>query len=197
MRLDDGVKSAMRTNAAITRRAAFETLGNRPGELFKESFLSSAELCEAAEAAKVVAGYWPHSDEMDVRPLMEHFHGRGLVCALPVVVSQDQPLVFRRWRPGMELAPGAYDIPVPPPEAPVLTPKLVLVPFLAFDRKGWRIGYGGGYYDRTLEGLRDAAEVVAVGAAYGAQEVAEVPHDFNDQKLDWVVTEKETLKITT
>ncbi len=195
--MDDGDKSAMRTNAAITRRTAFEALGVRAGGLFKEKFLSSAELCKAAEAAKVVAGYWPVSDEIDVRPLMEHFHGLGLVCALPVVANRDQPLGFRRWRPGMELAPGAYDIPVPPPEAPEATPKLILVPFLAFDRKGWRIGYGGGYYDRTLEVLRDAGNVVAVGAAYGAQQVADVPHDFNDQKLDWVVTEKEVLKIAT
>ncbi len=193
--MDDDDKSAMRTNAAITRQAACETQGNRAGELFKERFLSSAELCKAAEAAKVVAGYWPVSDEMDVRPLMEHFHGLGLACALPVVIGRDQPLLFRRWLPGMELAPGAYDIPAPPPKAPVLTPKLLLVPFLAFDRKGWRIGYGGGYYDRTLEVLRDAGDVVAVGAGYGAQEVAEVPHDFNDQKLDWIVTEKEAVKI--
>ncbi len=197
MRLDDGDKSAMRTNAAITRQAARETLGNRAGELFKEKFLSSAELCKAAEAAKVVAGYWPVSDEMDVRPLMEHLHGLGLICALPVVASRDQPLLFRRGLPGMKLAPGAYDIPAPPTEAPKVTPKLLLVPFLAFDRKGWRIGYGGGYYDRTLDLLRDAGKVVAVGAAYGAQEVAEVPHDFNDQKLDWIVTEKQAVKIAT
>ncbi len=197
MRLDDDDKSAMRTNAAITRQAAHEVLGKRAGDMFKEKFLGSAELCEAAETAKVVAGYWPVSDEMDVRPLMEHFHRLGLVCALPVVSSRDQPLVFRQWKPGMELAPGAYDIPVPPPEAPVLTPKLLLVPFLAFDREGWRIGYGGGYYDRTLEVLRDAGHVVAVGVAYGAQEVAEVPHDFNDQRLDWIVTEKQAVKIAT
>ena len=195
--MDDDDKSAMRTNAAITRQAAHEALGSRAGGLFKENFLNSAELCKTARAAKVVAGYWPVSDEMDVRPLMEQFHRLGLVCALPVVVSRDQPLVFRRWRPGMELTPGAYDIPVPPPEAPEVTPKLVLVPFLAFDRKGWRIGYGGGYYDRTLEVLRDAGDVVAVGAAYGAQEVAEVPHGFNDQRLDWIVTEKEVVKIAT
>ena len=117
MRLDDNDKSAMRTNAAITRQAACEALGKRAGGLYKEKFLSSAELCEAAEAAKVVAGYWPVSDEMDVRPLMEHFHGLGLVCALPVVVSGGQPLLFRRWLPGMALVPGAYDIPAPPTEA--------------------------------------------------------------------------------
>lgn len=194
MRLDDDDKAALRTNAAITRRAAFEALGTRAGELFKEKFLSAPELWKVA---KMMAGYWPVSDEMDVRPLMEHFHRLGLVCALPVVAGPGRPLVFRRWHPGMGLIPGSYDIPVPPPESPEIVPELIVVPFLAFDRQGWRIGSGGGYYDRTLEMLRDAGDVVAVGAAYGAQEVDQVPHDFNDQKLDWIVTEKEVVKIAT
>ncbi len=187
----------MRANAAITRNAACQALGARAGPLFKQEFLNSAQLHSVARAAKVVAGYWPVNGEIDVRPLMEHCHGQGQACALPVVAGQDQPLVFRRWRPGMALTPGEYDIPAPPDDAPVVTPDVVVVPCLAFDRGGWRIGHGGGYYDRTLKALRGAGDVVAVGAGYGAQEVTAVPHDADDQRLDWIVTEQEAVKITT
>lgn len=137
----------------------------------------------------IVSGYWPSRDEIDPRPLMTALHRRGHTCALPVIAGTGAALVFRRWAPGDALVAGAYDIPVPAECAPTLTPGLLLVPLLAFDRTGARLGYGGGYYDRTLEALRAAGPVLAVGLAYGGQEVECVPVDASDQRLDWIVTE--------
>jgi 5-formyltetrahydrofolate cyclo-ligase len=89
---------------------------------------------------------------------------------------------------------GRWDIQVPPAEAPEVLPDVLLVPLLAFDREGFRLGYGGGFYDRTLEKLRALKEVTAIGIAYAGQEMDTVPRDEFDQRLDWIMTEKETFK---
>jgi 5-formyltetrahydrofolate cyclo-ligase len=112
------------------------------------------------------------------------------VLALPVVERRGAPLVFRRWRPDMALKPGAYGIPAPPEDAPTLTPDIVLVPLVAFDRFGHRLGYGGGYYDRTLARLRAERPVQAIGCAHAAQEVARIPAMATDARLDWLLTER-------
>ncbi|WP_114394355.1 5-formyltetrahydrofolate cyclo-ligase [Oleisolibacter albus] len=142
----------------------------------------------------IVAGYWPKGDELDVRPLLRALGARGLRTALPVVAGRGWPLLFRLWRDGHPLVPGAFGVMEPMAEAPVVQPDLVLVPLLAFDRQGWRLGYGAGFYDRTLDALRQEGRpgrgVVAVGIGYAAQEVASVPRDAYDQPLDWIVTER-------
>ncbi|MDX1575503.1 MAG: 5-formyltetrahydrofolate cyclo-ligase [Kiloniellales bacterium] len=143
----------------------------------------------------VVSAYWPMGSELDPRPLMMALHRAGHKIALPVVIGADQPLVFRAWSPGDELEPAAFDTQVPGPDKPELTPAVVLVPLLAFDRRGYRLGYGGGFYDRTLGILRGRGEVLAVGLAYAAQEVPAVPHDGNDKRLDWIVTEAEAIRL--
>jgi 5-formyltetrahydrofolate cyclo-ligase len=108
---------------------------------------------------------------------------------LPVVIAKNEPLLFRLWRPGMPLEVGRFGTLHPPNDSPLLTPDLVLVPLLAFDRHGDRLGYGGGYYDRTLAALRIERSSRAVGLAYAAQELPELPHQPHDQRLDWIVTE--------
>ncbi|MGH6953820.1 MAG: 5-formyltetrahydrofolate cyclo-ligase [Alphaproteobacteria bacterium] len=140
-------------------------------------------------AGEVVSGYWPEPDELDVRPLLVALHARGHAVALPVVGGRGQPLMFRRWRPDDSLVAGALGIATPSPEAPELRPTILLVPLLAFDRDGYRLGRGGGYYDRTLRAARAAGRVLAVGVAFAAQEVARVPRDDGDERLDWIVTE--------
>ena len=145
----------------------------------------------------MVGGYWPIGDEIDVLPLLAALRERGLSLALPVVAAPGLPLSFRAWRPGDELAPGAHGIAAPLASVETVVPGLVIVPLLAFDAQGWRLGYGAGYYDRTLEAFIAAGQaVMAVGVAYAGQEVPAVPHDGGDVRLDALVTEAATYQFT-
>lgn len=136
----------------------------------------------------MISVFWPIGDEIDTRPLLERLSADGWTVALPCVPGRDQHLVFRRWRPGDDLVPGPMGTREPAPTAAAVTPEVLIVPLLAFDRRGYRLGYGGGYYDRTLATLgRD--RVLAVGIAYADQEVANVPIAETDQKVDYIVTE--------
>ncbi len=137
----------------------------------------------------IVSGFTSFRTEIDVIPLLARLAGDGWVTALPVVAADGAPLAFRRWIPGEPTVPGRFGIPVPHEASAELLPDVLLVPMLAFDRSGFRLGYGGGFYDRTVEWLRAAKPVVAVGVAYAAQEVAAVPRGRYDQPLDWIVTE--------
>ncbi len=141
-----------------------------------------------------IAGYWPVGGEIDVRPLMLRLHRSGYRCLLPVVEAAGKPLVFRIWRPDDTLYDNHMGIPEPGPEAMELTPEVVLCPLLAFDDEGWRLGQGGGYYDRTLKALRGRGNLLAVGIAYDMQCVAALPKGPHDQPLDWVVSEKRAMR---
>ncbi len=137
----------------------------------------------------VVAGYQPIATEISPMRLMETFHCEQARMALPRVKTVNAPLEFGAWAPGDTLERDQSGVPAPGPKAASLIPELILVPLLAFDRSGRRLGYGGGYYDRTLKALRAAGSVVAVGLAYSAQEVKRVPVSRTDERLDWIVTE--------
>lgn len=183
------LKKLLRVRAGEARRAACASAGaDAPAAL-----ASLADLINVSPG-DVVAGYWPMGDEMDPRPLMLELASRGARLALPVVVGRGQGLSFRSWVPGDALEPGEHGTFHPACDAPECLPALVLVPLLAFDRRGFRLGYGGGYYDRTLESLRASAHLTTMGVAYSAQEVDAVPHDDFDQRLDWVATENGLLK---
>ena len=112
----------------------------------------------------------------------------GFVLGLPVMQGAGNPLLFRLWQPDDVMAETRWGIREPLPAAPEIKPDVILVPLLAFDAQGYRLGYGGGYYDRTLAEARAVRSVVAVGLAYDVQEVRAVPHDDFDQRLDWVLT---------
>jgi 5-formyltetrahydrofolate cyclo-ligase len=139
--------------------------------------------------AGVVAGYWPMRSEADPRPLMAALSANGHQLALPCVVQRAAPLLFRRWQEGDPLAAGPYNTREPLPAAQPVIPSVLLVPLLAFDAQGFRLGYGGGYYDRTLASLRAAHPVQAIGIAYAGQEIPAVPHDGYDLRLDAILTE--------
>jgi 5-formyltetrahydrofolate cyclo-ligase len=146
-------------------------------------------------AGTVVSAFWSLSGEIDTRPVMTALHDRGCRVVLPVMRGPGLPLDFRAWQPGDELVPAAFNTREPGADKPMLTPSVLLVPLLAFDREGYRLGYGGGFYDRTLAKLRRNGAALAIGLAYAGQEMARVPHDDKDQPLDWIVTEDETIRV--
>ena len=143
----------------------------------------------------IVALYHPIKDELDTKPLADELIERGFEICLPIVEKKNAPLMFRRFRRGDALEKGAFGVMTPANSAPEMKPDIVVAPLLAFDRKGGRLGYGGGFYDRTLEQSRAEREVTAVGYAYGAQEVDAVPVSRLDQRLDWVVTERAAIRV--
>jgi 5-formyltetrahydrofolate cyclo-ligase len=186
-------KRALRGEAKA-RRAA-EDAGDgaaaaRLCALFLETF--AAEL--GAMPSPTVSGYWPMGDELDVRPLLTRLGEQGRVCALPVVAAPNEALVFRRWRPGDRLVPAGFGTHEPTPDQDPVVPDIVLAPLLAFDDAGRRLGYGGGYYDRTLSALRTRGRVLAVGVGYQAQRVVRVPAGAGDERLDWIVTEQQAIR---
>ena len=132
----------------------------------------------------VVAGFWPMGEEIDIRPLLHALAERGHPLVLPATPARGQPLSFHRWQPGDTLAPEPFG--TVRPLGPVLAPDFLLIPLLAFDRAGRRLGYGGGYYDRTLPLLLGTA---TLGCAFAVQELAEVPAGPYDARLQAVATE--------
>ena len=192
-------KRAMR-QAALQRRQAISA---SKVDAVKNAAISAAGHFQTAidiSPTAVLAGYWPMRNEFDVRPLLRILHDRGHTCSLPVVVADNQPLTFREWHPETVLQSATFGAKAPPVDAPVVTPNVLLVPLLAFDDHGYRLGYGGGFFDRTLDYLRRfRMEVLAIGIAYAEQHVDAVPHQPYDQRLNWVVTEKgaqQTMRMT-
>jgi 5-formyltetrahydrofolate cyclo-ligase len=150
--------------------------------------LSANVVAELDLKGKNIAGYWPLGDEIDCRPALEASLNAGALAALPVVAGQGQVLIFRAWRPGDVLEQGPFGTMHPNTRSPVVCPQILLVPLIAFDLEGGRLGYGAGYYDRTISSLRAHGQVMAVGLAYDAQRVDAVPVDRHDQPLDGVIT---------
>ncbi|HEU4805081.1 MAG TPA: 5-formyltetrahydrofolate cyclo-ligase, partial [Nitrobacter sp.] len=140
-------------------------------------------------SSTVVAGYAPIRGEIDPAQLMQRFAARGAALAMPAISARNAALVFRAWKPGDALVPGAFGIFEPPVTATEVVPDIVLVPLVAFDRAGHRIGYGAGYYDRTLASLRRRKIVTAIGLAFAVQEIAQVPALPHDVRLNYVITE--------
>ncbi len=143
----------------------------------------------------VVSAFHPIREEPDTLALLDALATEGYATALPAVVGRGSPLTFRLWRPGEPTLPGGVGIPEPLDSAPGVDPDLLFVPLACFDRRGHRIGYGAGYYDRSLARLRAAKRIHAVGVAYGVCEVAAAPYEAHDQSLDAIVTEHETIFI--
>src|SRR5271165_3800861 len=139
----------------------------------------------------VVAGFWPMPHEIDIRPLLHGLHERGHVICLPETPPRGQKLIFRAWTPGVEMVRGRFGTMFP--VGAVTVPDFVLVPLVAFDADGHRLGYGGGYYDRTLAELPDAFRL---GCAYAAQQVAHVPVEETDFHLHAAATEEKIVRMS-
>jgi len=180
------LKPRFRAMAGSRRRQAQGDAGPEAGVLLADQFLKAISLSPGA----IVAGYWPMDTEIDTRPLLRRLIAADHPVVLPAVVAPGHPLKFRQWTPEVRMQPGAYGIDVPPAEAEEMEPEVIVVPLLAFDQAGWRLGYGGGFYDRTLRRLRGLQNVLAVGVGYADQAVDAVPHDDLDEQMDWIVTEE-------
>ncbi len=148
----------------------------------RDLFLNHPEF----KSAQTIAGYWPMAGEVDIRPLLAKLSR----CCLPVVVQKQAPLVFRRWQSGDNLVTGPHQTNHPDEKAEVVVPDLVLVPLLAFDQQGGRLGFGGGYYDRTLSAL----DAIRLGVGYDEQEVDFVPMEPFDQRMDWIITPSRVIR---
>jgi 5-formyltetrahydrofolate cyclo-ligase len=182
------VKAIMRREAtarrdalpAIERQQAAEAIAARPFPV-------------PVAPGAIVSGFMPLKSEINPLPLMRKLAEAGAKLALPVVAGKGLPLIMRAWAVGAPLASGVWGIREPTPDAPAVDPDIVIVPLLAFDRRGHRLGYGAGYYDMTLTALRAKKPVVAIGITYAAQEVDAVPITPRDAPLDLVLTERETI----
>ena len=180
----DARKAEART-AAFARRKAAHAAGQGTAGYLSEVL--------AGYRGVPLAGYMAMRTEIDPGPAMEEAAAHGPV-GVPVIMGAGQPLHFREWSPGCPMIPGEFGAAIPE-SGDWITPEILIVPLVAFDRRGGRLGYGGGFYDRTLQLLRAARPTLAIGFAYAAQEAEVLPLEPTDQPLDMVVTERGVIEV--
>lgn len=184
-------KASLRAEALKRRAGIPASYGRQAAEAVAARIIDNLQIASGA----TVAGYWPLDGELDPGPAMDRLRARGHAIALPRLNGRDQPLLFLAWDEGDVLVEGTFKLLEPHPERPPRLPDVVLAPLLAFDRQGGRLGYGMGYYDRTLDHLRaQGRRPLVIGIAFAAQEVDEVPTGPTDIPLDGVVTERALLR---
>jgi 5-formyltetrahydrofolate cyclo-ligase len=177
----------------------------RTSTLAKRDAMPAAERQAAAEAITarglpveitpgvIVSGFMPMKSEINPLPLLRKLSAAGAELALPCIVGRGKPLIMRAWKFGDPFKAGQWGIREPVPEAPEVAPDILIVPLACFDRAGQRIGFGAGYYDMTIHALRQKKKIVAIGIAFAAQEIASVPATERDERLDFVLTERDVI----
>jgi 5-formyltetrahydrofolate cyclo-ligase len=184
--MNSSTKAALRTEALVRR--ALMTAGDASASARRLADVGAAFAAE--KAAKIVSAYWSINDEVSTFALLDKLAAQGIETALPVIQRRGAPLCFRLWKKSEPLAEAKWGI-QEPASGPEVFPDLVFVPLAGFDRAGHRLGYGAGFYDRTLARLRAMQQVTAVGVAYAVQELPAIPSETHDEKLDFVLTERE------
>jgi 5-formyltetrahydrofolate cyclo-ligase len=177
-------KAQLRLRAHAQRAALPHDERAEASRAAAEHFFSGIVLDPGA----IVAAYWPIRDEVDCQPILIRLMDSAQPVCLPVVLGDGEPLQLRLWEQGAALYPAGFGTLAPDDMAPVVEPDVILMPLLGFDRRGTRLGYGGGYYDRTLAAMTKKARLV--GLAFASQEIAEIPREPHDVPLDAVVTEQ-------
>ncbi len=178
-------KAALRVNAKAVRAALPVEVRQAAGLAILPHVMA---VIGSLQPGAIVGGFMPIGEEISPLPVMAALHAAGFRLALPVMVGKGKPLEFRSYAPGDRLIAAVWGIREPAPEQAVLEPDVVLTALLAFDDAGYRLGYGGGYYDRTLARLRLVKPALTIGVGYDAQRVDAVPHLDYDERLDWIVT---------
>ncbi|MEO6394958.1 MAG: 5-formyltetrahydrofolate cyclo-ligase [Devosia sp.] len=177
-------KAALRIKAQAARAAILNSTRAGAAKAAADHFFSGIVLAPG----EIVSGYWRIKDEMDCQPILIRLMDTLQPVCLPVVIGDDEPLELRLWEQGASLYEAGFGTLAPAELAPQVEPDLIVMPLLGFDARGTRLGYGGGYYDRTLARLSKKPRLV--GLAFAAQEIAEIPRDAHDIPLDAIVTEK-------
>jgi len=191
-----------KSDAALQIKAELRRAGQARRDALPAEMRKAAAEAIAARAfpltivpSVIVSGFMPLKSEINPLPLMRKLADAGARLALPAVAGRGKPLIMRSWQWSEPLVPGVWGIREPGPAAATVEPDIVLVPLLAFDRSGHRVGYGAGYYDLTITQLRVSKQIAAVGIAFAAQEVETVPRTAFDAQLDLVLTENETIDL--
>lgn len=188
----DDQKTLARKAASVLRKAAHVVAGPNAAEDVAAMLLSSGAIAPGA----TVSGFLPIGSEIDPGPALAHLRAAGHPICLPCVVAPDTALIFRLWAPGDALVKESFGTRAPTAQAEAVEPDALLVPLLAFDAAGYRLGYGGGFYDRSLDALRLTKTVTAIGIAFSGQKAESVPRGPYDQPLDWIVTEAGAAQFT-
>jgi 5-formyltetrahydrofolate cyclo-ligase len=180
----EAAKAALRVRARDLRANFLKSSHPEAAKAAAEHFFAGVDLGRT----EIVAGYWPIRDELDCKPVLRRLMDSGQPVCLPVVLGDGLPLELRLWEPAAPLYPSGFGTLAPAEDAPIVDPDVVLMPLLGFDSAGTRLGYGGGYYDRTLAMLRNKPRLV--GFAFSVQKLDMIPREAHDIPLDAVVTEK-------
>ena len=178
-------KKAARASAFARRKEAFEAQNGATCDVLSTVL--------ASYRGTPLAGFMPINTEIDPRPAMAEASAHGVV-GVPVIKAMATPLKFAKWGPEMEMVVGPFKAQIPN-KIECIVPEIILVPLVAWDLQGGRLGYGGGFYDRTLETLRARGPVLAIGFGFDTQQAYELPLEATDQMLDMIITENQVLKI--
>lgn len=175
--------------AALARRSAID----EPARAAAARTIAERVAAIDLPAGAVVSGFLPIRGEIDALPALERIAARGHRIALPVVLADRTTMIFRAWAPGEALEPASFGLSVPPASAPEVDPDVMLVPLAAFDRAGYRIGYGKGHYDRAISRIVATKPLLEIGIAFACQEIECVPAEPHDRPMRFVVTEAGTI----
>jgi 5-formyltetrahydrofolate cyclo-ligase len=186
----DDLKAKLRAEAIVRRDAMSADVRQAAAES-----IAAQQFPLTIVRGVIVSGFMPLKTEINPLPLLQKLSEAGAQLALPKIDGRRKPLIMRAWQFGAPLDRGQWGIREPKPDAPQIDPDIVLVPLLAFDRAGHRIGYGAGYYDVTIARLRSIKPVTAIGIAFAAQEIPTVPATPRDARLDLVLTEHEVIDL--
>ena len=184
----DAQKKAFRIAAKATRLKAFNNTP-KAGLLIAQQIIEQVDIPPNSQ----VSGFWPLAEELDTLPLLHALHTAGHQVLLPVMQGAGKPLVFATWAPGDTLVAASFNTLEPAADKPRVVPEVMICPLLAFDRKGYRMGYGGGFYDRSIAQIQTSQELLTIGVAFAAQEVESIITGPYDMPLHTIVTEQEVI----